>query len=177
MRKVVLTFGLLGGAVMSSVQLGSLPFTDEIGDKGVLLGYTAMVMAFLMVYFGVRSYRDQVLGGRISFGRALLVGGLISLVASACYVATWEFIYFQLDYGAEFTAQYARMTLDRLRESGASEARLAAAAQEMAAFAAKYDRPLYNTAITLLEPLPVGLLFTLASALMLSRVARQPARA
>ena len=177
MRKVVLTFGLLGGAVMSSVQLGSLPFTDEIGDKGVLLGYTAMVMAFLMVYFGVRSSRDQVLGGRISFGRALLVGGLISLVASACYVATWEFIYFQLDYGAEFTAQYARMTLDRLRESGASEARLAAAAQEMAAFAAKYDRPLYNTAITLLEPLPVGLLFTLASALMLSRVARQPARA
>lgn len=177
MRKVVLTFGLLGGAVMSAVQLGSLPFTDEIGDKGVLLGYTAMVMAFLMVYFGVRSYRDQVLGGRISFGRALLVGGLISLVASACYVATWEFIYFQLDYGAEFTAQYARMTLDRLRESGASEARLAAAAQEMAAFAAKYDRPLYNTAITLLEPLPVGLLFTLASALMLSRVARQPARA
>lgn len=177
MRKVVLTFGLLGGAVMSSVQLGSLPFTDEIGDKGVLLGYTAMVMAFLMVYFGVRSYRDQVLGGRISFGRALLVGGLISLVASACYVATWEFIYFQLDYGAEFTAQYTRMTLDRLRESGASEARLAAAAQEMAAFAAKYDRPLYNAAITLLEPLPVGLLFTLASALLLSRVARQPARA
>ena len=54
MRKVVLTFGLLGGAVMSAVQLGSLPFTDEIGDKGVLLGYTAMVMAFLTVSPGTK---------------------------------------------------------------------------------------------------------------------------
>ena len=52
---------------------------------------------------------------------------------------------------------------------------LAATAQEMAVFATKYDRPLYNAMITLLEPLPVGLLFTVASAVLLRGVARRPA--
>ena len=46
------------------------------------------LMAFLMVYFGVKSYRDNVAGGRVTFGRALQVGLLITVLASACYVAT-----------------------------------------------------------------------------------------
>ena len=54
----------------------------------MFIGYTGMVLAFLMVYFGVRSYRDNVAGGQIGFGRAFVVGLAITFVASACYVAT-----------------------------------------------------------------------------------------
>ena len=39
-----------------------------------------MVLAFLMVFFGVRSYRDNVAGGHVTFGRAFKVGLLITLV-------------------------------------------------------------------------------------------------
>jgi len=97
MRKIVLTFGLIAGAILSAMMLIALPFQDEIGlDKGAIIGYTTMVLAFLMVFFGVKSYRDNVAGGSVTFGRALMVGLMITAVASICYVATWELIYYRL---------------------------------------------------------------------------------
>ena len=41
-----------------------------------------MVVAFLLIFFGIRSYRDNVAGGSVGFGRAFAVGALIALVAS-----------------------------------------------------------------------------------------------
>ena len=89
MRKIVLTYGLIAGAILSLMMLVTIPFQDRIGfDKGAVIGYTTMVIAFLMIFFGVRSYRDNVAGGSVGFGRALGVGLLITLIASICYVAT-----------------------------------------------------------------------------------------
>ena len=168
MRKIVLTFGLIAGAVLSVMMLLTLPFMDRIGfDKGEIIGYTTMVLAFLMVYFGIRSYRDNVAGGSIGFGRAFLVGLLITFVASACYVATWQVVYHKLapDFGEKYTA-YA---VEKAKKSGATEQQVAAQAKEITEMMALYKNPLVNIAITFLEPLPVGLLFTLVSAGVLSR--------
>ena len=53
MRKIVLTFGLIAGTMLSVMMILTLPFLDKIGfDKGEIIGYTSMVLAFLMVYFG-----------------------------------------------------------------------------------------------------------------------------
>ena len=172
MRKIVLTFGFLAGAVLSGIMLLTLPFHKEIGfDRGYIIGYTSMVLAFLMVFFGVRSYRDNVAGGTVSFGRALKVGTLITLLASACYVATWEVIYYK--FTPDFMEQYSAYTLDKAQKNGATEAELAAQRQKMAEFTELYHNPLVNIGMTLLEPLPVGLVFTLLAAGVLSRK-RQP---
>src|SRR5437763_10610748 len=78
MRKIVLTFGLIAGAVLSAMMVVTLPFEHRFGnDVGLLVGYTTMVAASLLIYFGVRRYRDTVAGGRVRFGRALVVGLLI----------------------------------------------------------------------------------------------------
>lgn len=168
MRKIVLTFGLIAGGVLSAMLLITLQFQEQIGfDKGAIIGYTTMVLAFLMVYFGVRSYRDSVLGGQISFGKAFGTGLLITLVATACYVATWEAIYFGT--ASDFADKYAAHTLEKARAAGATEAQLATQAAEMAKFKALYQNPLVNIALTFLEPMPVGLLFTLITAALLSR--------
>jgi hypothetical protein len=91
MRKIVLTYGLIAGAILAVTFLVSLAFHDAIGfDRGMVVGYTSMVLAFLLIFFGVRSYRDNVAGGQVGFGRALAVGALIGVVASMCYVLTWE---------------------------------------------------------------------------------------
>ena len=176
MRKIVLTFGLIAGAVLSVMMLLTLPFMDRIGfDKGEIIGYTTMVLAFLMVYFGIRSYRDNVAGGSIGFGRAFLVGLLITFVASACYVATWQVVYHKLapDFGEKYTA-YA---VEKARKSGATDQQVVAQAKEIAEMMALYKNPLVNIAITFLEPLPVGLLFTLVSAGVLSRKRRDQSAA
>lgn len=171
MRKIVLTFGLIAGAILSVMMLLTIPFMEEINfDKGAIIGYTTMVLAFLMVYFGVRSYRDNVAGGSVSFGRAFTVGLLIVVIASACYVATWQFIYYRIT--PDFTEKYSAYALEKARKGGASEAELAAKAEEMARFSELYKNPLVNIGFTFLEPLPVGLVFTLVTAGVLSRKRR-----
>jgi hypothetical protein len=41
MRKIVLTFGLISGAILSAMMLITLTFHDEIGfDKSLIVGYT-----------------------------------------------------------------------------------------------------------------------------------------
>jgi hypothetical protein len=172
MRKIVLTFGLIAGAILSVMMLITIPFHDEIGfDKGLIIGYTTMVLAFLMVFFGIKSYRDNVAGGSVSFGRALGVGLLIVVIASVCYVATWELIYYKLE--PDFADKYAAAMVKKARESGASEAEIAVKTKEASDFKRLYDNPLINIAYTLIEPLPVGILFALVGAGVLSRKRRQ----
>ena len=129
-----------------------------------------MVLAFLMVYFGIRSYRDNVAGGSIKFGRALLVGLLITAVAAICYVVTWEIIYYKV--APDFGDKYAAYAIEKTKRSGATDAQIALQTKEMMEFKEMYKNPLVNIAFTLLEPLPVGILFTLISAGILSRKRR-----
>ena len=141
---------------------------DQIGfDRGEIIGYTSMVLAFLLIYFGVRSYRDNVAGGTITFGRALKVGALIAAVASTWYVATWQVIYYQ--FTPDFMAKYQAHSLEKARADGESEAQIAKRKADMEKFAKLYRNPAINVAITFLEPLPVALIMALVSAGVLSR--------
>ena len=168
MKKTVLTFGLIAGAVLSVMMLLTIPFHDAIGfDRLEVIGYTTMVLAFLLIYFGVRSYRDNVAGGTVRFGRAFGVGMLIALVASACYVATWEVVYFNLE--PDFVENMQAHMLEEARQDGESEARIAERRAEMEKYAELYRNPAINVAITFLEPLPVALIMALISAGVLSR--------
>lgn len=168
MKKTVLTFGLIAGAILSVMMLITIPLQDKINiDHGYIIGYTTMVLAFLLIYFGVRSYRDNVAGGAVGFGRALAIGTLITAVASLCYVATWEVLYFNFEH--DFLTKMQAHELDKARSSGASEEALAKKKAEMDKLAVMYENPVYNSAITFVEPLPVGLVFAFVTAGVLSR--------
>jgi Protein of unknown function (DUF4199) len=176
MRKTVLTFGLISGGILSIMMLATIPFMDSIGfDRGEVIGYTTMVLAFLLVFFGVRSYRDNVAGGSLSFGRAFAVGALIVVVASACYVATWELIYHKI--APDFVAKYQAHVIEEARLSGVSQAVIDRRVAEMQRFAELCRNPAINIAITFLEPLPVGLVIALVSAGILGRRPRRRAAA
>jgi len=172
MKKTVLTFGLISGVVSSLLMLLTVPFIDRIGfDRGVFVGYTAIVLSFLLVFFGIRSYRENVGGGEITFGRAFTVGIFITLISCVFYVLTWEIVYFKImpDFGQKF-ATYA---IEQMKASGASQQAIDAKAAEMAAFVKSYNNPLVNMAYTFIEPFPVGLIVTLISALILRKKRRE----
>jgi hypothetical protein len=171
MKRIGLTFGLIAGAILSAMMLITFSFMDDIGfDKGEVIGYTTMVLAFLMVFFGVKSYRDNVAGGTIAFGRAFAVGLFITVVASVCYVATWQLVYYKL--APDFADKYAAYEVAKTKKSGATEAQVAAQVKEMEELKEMYKNPLVNIGLTFLEPLPVGLVFTLVTAWVLSRKRR-----
>jgi Protein of unknown function (DUF4199) len=168
MNKIVWTFGLISGAILSVMMLLTIPFESSIGyDRGEIIGYATMVLSFLLVFFGIRSYRDNVAGGSVSFGRALAVGALITVISSVCYVATWEVIYFKL--APDFFEKFTAYTIEKLKRSGASAAEVQQRTAEMQQFAERYKNPLFNSAVTFLEPLPVGLAIALVSAGVLRR--------
>ena len=174
MKKIVLTFGLIAGVVMSSMMILAVTVIDtEHGTGSMVVGYTSMVLAFLMVYFGVRSYRDNVNGGVLSFGRGFRVGITIAAIGSVFYVATWEVVY--RNFMPDFMEKYAASQIEAERKAGKSEAELAETQKTMAGYVESYKNPLYRAGLTFLEPLPVGLLMTLIAAGTLRRKSKSPA--
>lgn len=168
MTRIVLTFGLIAGVIMSGMFLVMLPFHDQMIEAGAIVGYASMIAAFLLIFFGIRRYRETVGGGAVSFGRAFQVGILIGLVASACYVATWEAIYFSGN-APGFLEKYQTAEIEKMRSAGKSAAEIAKQEEDFKVWAERYENPLINSAVTLMEPLPVALLMALVSAAVLRR--------
>jgi hypothetical protein len=170
MKKTVLTFGLIAGVMISVLMDGSLLLSDKLGSRhSMLLGYTMMVASFLLIYFGIRSYRDNTLGGEISFGRAFACGILIALITCVCYVATWEVIYF--NFMPHFMDSYFVAQIHKVQSAGLDPATTAAQVAAIQRSQQLYQNPFVNMAYTFIEPLPVGVIITLISAVMLRRKA------
>ena len=171
MKKAVLTFGLISGLIMSVLMGGSLLLADKIGSghNSLVLGYTIMVASFLLVYFGIRTYRDNTLAGQISFGRGFACGILITLISTVCYVVMWEVLYF--NFMPHFMDGYFAAQIHKLQSAGLDAATTAARVAAIQHSQQLYQNPLVNMAYTLMEPLPVGLLITLLSAALLRRKA------
>lgn len=168
MRKTILTFGLISGAIVSLLMAATVPFADRIGfDKGEIVGYTTIVLSCLLIFFGIRSYRDNVGGGQITFAKGFQVGISIALISCLCYVITWEIIYYNFLH--DFMDKYAAYMVEKMKASGASAAAVQAKLQEAQQFKTLYENPLYNAAVTFLEPFPVALVVTLISAAILRK--------
>jgi hypothetical protein len=171
MKKIALRYGLLAGAILAAFVALMVPYCMNAEfENGEIIGYSAMVLAFLLVFFGVRSYRENIAHGTISFGKALQVGLLIVLIACAMYVIAWEITYF--NFFPDFLEQYNAHALEKMRASGKSEAAIAKESVKMADFAKSYKNPLFNIGITFLEVFPVGLIMALVSAAILRKKPR-----
>ena len=164
MKKTVLIFGLISGVIMAALMLGTLPFTDSawLQSHSMFIGYTTMVLSFMLVFFGIRSYRENIGGGTITFGRAFAVGILITFISSVLYVITWEIMYFGIP---SFGERFMTMCVAHIKNSGASPEAIQTQLNQL-----KYlDNPFINAAMTFTEPFPVGLIITLISALILRK--------
>ena len=170
MKKTVLTFGLIAGVMISVLMDASLLIANKIGSgHSMVLGYTIMVASFMLVYFGIRSYRDNNLGGQISFGRAFTCGILITLITTVCYVATWEVLYF--NFMPHFMDSYFAAQIHKVQSLGLDPATTAARVAAVQRSQQLYQNPFVNAAYTFMEPLPVGVVITLVSAALLRRKA------
>ncbi len=170
MKKTVLTFGLISGGILSALTATMMPLCLNgtiPSDNMELIGYATMALAFVAVFFGIRSYREQHNGGTITFGKAFKVGLLITLITCAVYVIAWEIVYwgFIPDFGDKFAA----ITLEKMKAGGATPDAMIKAEAEMARFKVLYRNPFFNVGMTFLEIFPVGLIVTLVSAAILRR--------
>lgn len=172
MKKNIIIYGLIAGSIVSVLMLFTTNYMSHCEgnvDYGtsMLIGYASMLIAFSLVFIGIRNHRDQYGEGMISFGKAFKTGIMIVLIASTIYVVSWLIAYFF--FIPDFLEKYSAHMLDELKASGASQAEIDKQAAEMADFAGKYKNPFFNAMMTYMEILPVGLIVALISSFILKR--------
>ena len=170
MKKIILVYGLISGAIVGAMMLITMPLYQNGTlkfENGEWLGYTTMVIALSLVFFGIKSYRDHHLRGKITFGNGLKVGLLITLVASLIYGICWEYTYRNMK--GDFMQQMSEKYIEKLEKKGLSEEALAKAKAEMKSYAQMYRNPVIRFAITLMEIAPVGIVISLLSAGLLRK--------
>jgi hypothetical protein len=168
MRKIIVTFGLISGAISSLMMIVVVTFGGRIGfDRGAIIGNTSIVLSFLMVFFGIQTYRDNIGNGEITFSKAFAVGLSITLISCIVYVVTWEVIYYNFLPG--FWDAYGAHLVQKLTASGASPAAVQEKLQQVRKYKELYKNPFFNAALTFIHPFPIGLVITLFSALVLRR--------
>jgi hypothetical protein len=170
MKRIILIYGAIAGAVIGGMLLITMPMY-EAGtlkmDNGEILGYSTMTIAFSVIFFAVKSYRDKELNGVISFGKAVKLGLLIYLVAAVIYALCWEISYSRIGDG--FMEKMTEHYMAREQAAGATQAELVAKQEQMKSFSEMYKNPVIRFSWTLLEPSPVGVIITLISAFLLRR--------
>ena len=110
MKKNIIVYGLIAGIVVSILMVFSINYISHVEGKvdyntSLLIGYASMLIAFSLVYVGIRNYRDKFNGGVISFGKAFKIGIMIVLIASTIYVVAWliDYFFFIPDFMEKFS--------------------------------------------------------------------------
>jgi Protein of unknown function (DUF4199) len=170
MRKNIIIYGLTAGIVVSILMLSSVNYLSHCNgnvdyNTSMLIGYASMLIAFSLVYVGIRNYRNKYNGGIISFGKAFKIGLFMVLIASTIYVVAWliDYFFFIPDFGDKLSTQM----LNDLKASGASQMEIDKETKKMADMVTMLKNPFFNAIMTYIEILPVGLVVTLISSFIL----------
>lgn len=180
MKKIVLTFGLIAGIIIVAMFFITDPFANDMEmSNAQLVGYATMVIALSTIFFGIKVYRDKHLAGEIKFGKAFLLGILITLVAGVIYSAGWELYVSTTGLDMQkFYNDYAAAGIEKMKEAGASAQEIKEATASNDQMMSAMQNPIIRFLFTMfMELFPVGLVISLISAAILKNKNILPAKA
>ena len=167
MKSHIFRFGLYGAAGMVLaglvMRLTLDPTAEDMGGQSLAVGYGILAAVFVVVPLGIRSFAADPDAVTVSYGRALLCGIGIALIASFAYAAMWE-LNFQTKF-PDFYERYADIRIAEAQEQGMSGTALEdftkSARKDAALFATFFPRVPWTM---LTEAFPLGLLRALIRA-------------
>jgi len=181
MKKVVLTFGLISGALIFGFVFLSATLCEQ-GivplDRMEIIGYTSMVISLSMIFFGIKSYRDNYGNGKITFWKGMQIGVLISLIASVFYFAGGA-AYNAANPGFVdcFSAKFAEHETEKMKSQGRSQEEIDKTIGQTRDLFKMMENPFIAFAIFFVEIFPIGVLISVISAAILRRKEVLPAAA
>ena len=169
MKRIVIVCGLIAGAIVATMMVTTVALCYKNADfeGNMFLGYATMVLAFSLIFVGVKNYRDKINNGIISFGKAFKIGLYISMIASTIYVLAWLIDYYL--FVPDFMDKYAAFVLKEAKADGLSASEITEKTNEMESYKEMYKSPLLVVLLTYAEIFPVGVIVSLISALILKR--------
>lgn len=167
MKSTVIKYGLY--ALLSGFLFFGLPFIFGMGvdfDYGELIGYTSMILSLLFVYFGIKHYRNKVNSGKVSLGKAIAIGMLITLF-SAVGVALFDYIY-TTQINPDFASQYLDYSIKKM-EATLSPEELKVKSAELIQQMEDYGSPGFMALMMFASVIILGFIISLISGLILQR--------
>lgn len=170
MKKIVLVYGTIAGVILGAMWFITAPLWNNgmlTFDNGMYVGYGTMVVSLSLVFFGVKSYRDNYKKGVITFGQGFKVGILITLIACLLYALSWEVAYHTVSKGftKEMSEHYAAEIKKNAKDEVEMKEKLEKSRKEMELYDNSF---VFRFVITfMVEVFPVGLFITLITALLL----------
>ena len=163
MNNIVLKNGIFGSLIVSALLLSVTFYMKANPEKEVSMffGFAGMLLAFIFVVLGIKQQRDAN-NGFISLGKAFLTGFWITLIISTIYVLVWLVILY--NFFPNFAEHYTDMAIAK-----ASPDEVAKVTEEMNSFKEMYKSPIMVILLTYMEILPLGIIFSLISALILKK--------
>lgn len=168
MKKIVMTYGLISGAIMGIYLLACIPYFKNMEDAehSMLVGYTVMVLGFSMIYFAIARFK-KLNDGNLTYGQGVKIGLQVMLISTVMYCIVWMILSYTVF--PNFMDDYTAVMINKLKASGASEAKIAADTKEMKDMAELYKNPVMRFLFTFIEPLPAGVPIALITPLFLLR--------
>lgn len=179
MKKTVITFGLIGGVLSAIFTFLIMTLCDKemiSFNMAELIGYASMVVALSMIFFGIKSYRDNHSNGRITFWKGVQIGILITCIGSVMYIIGAE-VYSAVNPGfaPKIVEKYKEFETARMKQRGASQEEIDATVKQVTDMMTMMENPLFRFAIHLVEIFPVGVIISLLSAALLRKKEILPA--
>lgn len=169
MKKNILRYGLMSGVCVATFMSFSIAYcySKNSFEGSMLLGYTAMLLSLSLIFVGVKNYRDEHNGGIISFKSAFLMALYMALIASTLYVIGWMIAYY--NFFPDFMEKLEAYQLSPAKVSQMTPNELAGIREQIKTFKGWYATPIGVAGATYMEILPVGLIVSLITALILKR--------
>ncbi|WP_299313123.1 DUF4199 domain-containing protein [uncultured Aquimarina sp.] len=167
MKNTVLRYGVYGAITISILFILAL-FLGKNLSYGLqeVIGYTTMVVSLIFVFFGIKHYRDKENSGVISFGKALVIGVLISLFSAIAF-GLLDVIYIKY-INPDFTTEYYTRMVEQI-SSSVPEAEFKIKLAELEAQKEMFSSPLMNFLLMSATVLIIGFIISLISGLILQR--------
>ncbi len=175
MFRTILVYGAIAGTIIIATMVGGIMLAGSEGGAGSLwFGYLTMLVAFSLIFVGIKRYRDNQLGGVIKFWPAFGLGIGIGAVAGLFYVIGWEISLHMTDFA--YLETYREGMENAYRAKDLADDVLAKKLAGLDEMMVNYMNPLYRMPLTFLEPSPVSLVVSLISAALLRNPKVFPAR-
>lgn len=169
MKKYILLYGPIAGLIPGLSfyimhQDGNIQMDMENGE---MMGFALMIFGLSSIFIATKQYRDALPNGKITFGKAFLIGLFISLFASVVYAISWEIFlnHFDLKFGELYQSYQEKV----IAQGNMSQEQIAEAINSSSQMMQLYDNNLFvRFGFTMAEILPIGILVSLLSAALFS---------
>lgn len=166
MKRTILRFGLYGILTICLLSILIWALVDVVDNTlGEIIGYSSMIVSLIFVYFGIKHFRDYENKGTVRFGKALLIGILISLMAALAF-GILDVIYVTF-INPDFMTEYYKGMLEQAQSLPTEEFEVRKA--ELESEKEMFLNPFMHFLIMSMMVFVIGFIISLLSALILQR--------